>query len=188
MSEPTRRLLHTRHIVCRGYERSDGLFDVEAQLQDLKSDTTHLLFKQVPSGAPIHDLRITLTIDRTGLILHASASTDSGPSPYCADINAAYASLAGVRIAAGFRKQVKERLGGKRGCTHLTELLGPLATTALQTLMGARPVGDDAAAHIAQMIDSCYAWRADGEVVRFVRERHDEALLDHAPALGARRP
>ena len=173
--KPTRRLLHTRHIVCNGYERSDGLFDIEARLTDIKADTADLLYKQVPAGEPLHDLRITLTIDATGLIRRASASTDTGPSPYCAQINAAYESLVGVRIAAGFRKQVKERVGGKHGCTHLTELLGPLATTALQTLMGIRPGGSDADAHIAQMIDTCHAWRADGEVVRFVRKRRDQA-------------
>ena len=35
-------------------------------------------------------------------------------------------------------KEVKSRLSGPKGCTHLTELLGPIATTAIQTLMGWR--------------------------------------------------
>jgi hypothetical protein len=185
---PTRRLLHTRHIVCNGYERSDGLFDIEARLTDIKADTADLLYKQVPAGEPLHDLRITLTIDATGLIRRASASTDTGPSPYCAQINAAYKSLAGVRIAAGFRQQVKERVGGKHGCTHLTELLGPLATTALQTLMGTRPGGGNADAHLAQMIDTCHAWRADGEVVRFVRKRRSETSRDCDAVIDAEKP
>jgi hypothetical protein len=185
---PTRRLLHTRHIVCNGYERSDGLFDIEARLTDIKADTADLLYKQVPAGEPLHDLRITLTIDATGLIRRASASTDTGPSPYCAQINAAYESLAGVRIAAGFRQQVKERVGGKHGCTHLTELLGPLATTALQTLMGTRPGGGNADAHLAQMIDTCHAWRADGEVVRFVRKRRSETSRDCDAVIDAEKP
>ncbi|CAG9248770.1 DUF2889 domain-containing protein [Paraburkholderia caribensis] len=186
--KPTRRLLHTRHIVCSGYERSDGLFDIEARLTDIKADTADLLYKQVPAGEPLHDLRITLTIDATGLIRRANASTDTGPSPYCAQINAAYESLAGVRIAAGFRQQVKERVGGKHGCTHLTELLGPLATTALQTLMGTRPGGGDADAHLAQMTDTCHAWRADGEVVRFVRKRRSETSRDRDAAIDAEKP
>jgi hypothetical protein len=78
---------------------------------------------------------------------------------------------------------VKERVGGKHGCTHLTELLGPLATTALQTLMGARPGGSGAGAHIAQMIDTCHAWRADGEIVRFVRKRRSEASCNGDSAI-----
>lgn len=170
-SAPRRRLLHTRTIACHGYARSDGLFDIEAHMRDTKADTADLLFKTVPAGEPIHEMRITLTIDSTGMIHAAVASTDSGPSPYCAEINAAYASLAGVRIGAGFMKQVRERVGGRNGCTHLTELLGPLATTALQTLMGSRGIGGNGSSQRDEMIDNCHAWRADGEIVRFLRDR-----------------
>jgi len=168
---PRRRLLHTRAIACHGYERSDGMFDIEARMQDTKADTADLLYKTVPAGEPIHAMRITLTIDSTGLIHAAVASTDNGPSPYCAEINAAYASLAGVRIGAGFMKQVRQRVGGRNGCTHLTELLGPLATTALQTLMGSRGISENGKSQSEQMIDNCHAWREDGEIVRFLRER-----------------
>ena len=31
-----RQLLHLRDIALRGYERADGLFDIEAQLTDTK--------------------------------------------------------------------------------------------------------------------------------------------------------
>ena len=36
-----RRLMHTRSIECRGYEREDGLWDIEAHLVDTKT-YTHL--------------------------------------------------------------------------------------------------------------------------------------------------
>jgi hypothetical protein len=32
-----RELLHSRDIVLRGYQRADGLYDIEAQLTDAKS-------------------------------------------------------------------------------------------------------------------------------------------------------
>jgi hypothetical protein len=177
----TRRLVHTRHVECRGFERSDGLFEIEGRMLDTKADDADLLFKVVPAGSPIHEMRLVVTIDAKLVIHHIEAHTDVGPSRFCAEINAAYGSLKGVAIGAGFMKEVKSRLAGAKGCTHLTELLGPIATTAIQTLMGLRnrnmttrerqPADQAANLQAQPMVDTCYAWRADGDVVRFVAER-----------------
>jgi hypothetical protein len=171
---PTRRPVHTRRIECVGFERSDGLFDIEGRMVDTKADDANLIFKVVPA-----------------------AHTDAAPSRYCAEINAAYDCLKGLTIGAGFMKEVKSRLTGTRGCTHLSELLGPIATTAIQTLMGLRGTGrlkreppdepDRAGTTVAlPMTDTCYAWRADGEVVRFVLQRKREASSTGAQAVAER--
>lgn len=176
---PSRRPLHCRQIVCTGYVRSDGLFDIEGRMQDTKSDDSTLLFKEVPAGEPIHAMRVVVTVDAGLMIHHIEARTEIGPSPFCADINEAYAALKGVTLAAGFMKEVKRRVGGARGCTHLTELLGPIATTAIQTMMGLHSSTAPERARVEEdkhraghpMVDTCYAWRRDGEVVNFVRSR-----------------
>lgn len=134
----TRRPVHTRRIECAGYERSDGLFDIEGHMIDTKADDANLIFKVVPAGSPIHDMRIVVTVDSRLVIHRIEARTEAAPSRYCAEINAAYACLAGVAIGAGFMKEVRRRLAGTSGCTHLSELLGPIATTAIQTLIGLR--------------------------------------------------
>jgi hypothetical protein len=176
---PARRLAHTRQIVCSGYARSDGLFDIEASLQDTKADDANLLFKTVPAGGSIHAMRLVVTID-TQFVIHAiEARTEVAPTPYCAEINAAYNALVGISLTAGFMKEVKSRVGGARGCTHLTELLGPIATTAFQTIMGMRSLvakesesvhADDRRAG-QPMLDTCHAWRRDGEVAAIVASR-----------------
>jgi hypothetical protein len=64
--------------------------------------------------------------------------------------------------------EVKRRLGGGLGCTHVRELLGPVATTALQAVAAARtdrltalrPDG------VPKKIDSCFAYAADGDLVK----------------------
>lgn len=180
-TEPTRRLAHTRQIVCNGYVRDDGLYDIEARMTDTKGHHANLLFKEVPAGGAIHDMWLTITVDAGLVIREARSHTGTAPTPYCAQINAAYAKLVGVKIGGGFMKEVKARVGGTKGCTHLTELLGPMATTAFQTIMGlqngaaAALGGSDGnggrRAPLLPMIDTCHAWRADGEVVRIVRER-----------------
>jgi hypothetical protein len=180
--------------VCSGHARSDGLFDIEGRMQDIKADDSDLLCKTVPRGAPIHAMRIVLTIDAQKVIRHVEAHTDAGPTPWCAHINEAYASLAGVTIGAGFMKEVKRRLGGRLGCTHLTELLGPIATTAIQTMMGLETMRHPDRKPAAPgrragqpMIDSCYAWRDGGEVVRMVKSRRQasEAEREEADTPGA---
>lgn len=174
-----RKVAHVRQIVCTGYAREDGLYDIEARMTDTKGHDSALLFKDVPTGGAIHDMWLTITIDANLVIRAAHARTDTAPTPWCAQINEAYAKLAGVAIGNGFMKEVKARLGGTRGCTHLTELLGPMATTAFQTLMGLRQDAHERLADAARgerapllpMLDTCHAWRADGEVVQVLRER-----------------
>lgn len=180
----SRRLLHNRRIVCTSYVRSDGLFDVEGCMQDTKADDSKLLFKRVPAGAPIHAMRVVVTIDSELVIHHIEAHTEIGPSPFCADINEAYAALRGITLGAGFMKEVKRRVGGAKGCTHLTELLGPIATTAIQTMMGLRSTTtpEHARADATRlpagqtMVDTCHAWRQNGEVIKFLRSRDRDSV------------
>ena len=180
---PARRLAHTRQIDCRGYARDDGLYDIEARMTDTKGHLSYLLFKEVPAGGAIHDMWFTLTVDAEFVIREAYSRTEMAPTPYCPEVNAFYAKLAGIKLGSGFMREVKARVGGARGCTHLTELLGPMATTAYQTIMGLKnhgqpgaPAQDDQADKQAlPMLNSCHAWREGGEVVQIVRERRQPA-------------
>lgn len=187
---PSRRAVHTRRFECTGFERSDGLFDIEGRMTDTKAEDSDLLFKLVPAGSPIHEMRIVVTIDAAMVIQHIEAHTDSSPSRYCTEINQAYLGLKGVTIGAGFMKEVRSRLSGPNGCTHLTEMLGPIATTAIQTLMGLSnsrkgtltPAGEPGRVAALPMVDTCHAWRAGGEVVRFVEQRSRAASPPTAQA------
>jgi hypothetical protein len=182
-STPARKMAHTRRIVCTGYMREDGLFDIEAHMTDVKGHDSDLLFKAVPGGAPIHDMWLTITVDANLVIRGAHAHTAAAPTPWCARISESYAKLVGIAIGGGYMKEVKARLGGVLGCTHLTELLGPIATTAFQTIMGLRNDAHASLAEAAQgghapllpLLDTCQAWRADGEVVRVLRQRSGES-------------
>ena len=177
-----RRPVHTRHIECVGFERGDGLFDIEGSMRDTKASDADLLLKTVPAGSPVHDMRIVVTIDSKLVIRHIETHTNASPSRFCTEINDAYKSLTGLSIGAGFMKEVKSRLAGPGGCTHLTELLGPIATTAIQTLMGLRKTpsdhGDSAdgeeTTRMHPMVDTCYAWRAGGDVVQFAMRRRQQ--------------
>ena len=175
LSPPVERtLLHRRSILCEGYEREDGLWDIEAQLLDTRAFEVPLPFGGVLApGEPLHQMGLRITIDRDTVVRAAEPLTAHGPSPECRDIANAYQQLVGLRIGAGFSAAVKKLFGGRLGCTHLTDLLGPLATTAMQTLWAAQirnsSRGDDTPIRIGSpktLIDSCHAFRSDGEIVR----------------------
>ena len=164
-----RRLLHTREVVCHGYRRADGLYDIEGRLRDLSVEGTWMIFHGLEAGEAIHDMRLVLTID-TDLVIHrAEAFMDSTATPYCGPAAEVYGRLAGLKIGPGFRQAAKARVGGVIGCTHLTELLGPMGTTAMQTMFselreakrqrgGAFPEGP---LPRPVVIDTCRAYRAD---------------------------
>lgn len=132
-----RDLAHDRTIICRGWRRVDGMWDIEGHLVDTKTYGFPNEFRgQVHAGEPIHDMWLRLTIDADLTVVDAEAATDAGPFPICPDITPNFKRLIGLTIGDGWRRAVRERLGGVEGCTHLVELLGPLATTAYQTIFG----------------------------------------------------
>jgi hypothetical protein len=83
-------------------------------------------------------------------------------------ITPAFARLEGLRVGAGWRRAVQERLGGVQGCTHLVELLGPIATTAYQTIhvWRARHEPSLETDRPPRHLNSCHALARDGELVR----------------------
>lgn len=180
---PERKAIHTRRVSCTGYERADGLLDIEAEMQDISPTGTDLLFRAVPAGGAIHHMRIVMTVDRDLVIQDIRATIAAGPTEYCTAIESAYAGLKGLQIRAGFRQQAKAIVGGVRGCTHLTELLGPLATTATQTTMaigrrernGRWPGEGTGPMPRPVLINSCHTYHEDGEAAKLLWPEHRRA-------------
>jgi len=166
-----RALLHTRQVQCTGWEREDGLFDIEGRMSDVRTLDQDGARGNVPrrAGEPVHLMSLRITVDAHLCIVAAEACTHQAPFEDCGHINGAYQRLVGLQIKGGFSKAVKERFAGEQGCTHLTELLGPMATTAFQTLGPAlerrrvargEPLEDPASQRRLQ--GSCYGLRTGG--------------------------
>ncbi len=167
-----RQPIHGRQIDCRGYRRDDGLWDIEGHLVDIKTYAFDSDYRgRIEPGDPVHEMWVRVTVDDNLVIRAIEAVTDKSPFPACPAITANFARLEGLRIRPGFLSQVRERLGGIEGCTHLVELMGPVATTAYQTVYPYRRrlAGGDrppAPKERPRLIDTCHAFRSDGEVVK----------------------
>ena len=132
-----RQSLHRRNITIRGYKREDGLFDIEGHLHDTKDIDFKVASGMRAAGEPVHSMWLRITIDATLTIVDAEASSEAMPYiGYCDQITPDYRKLIGLAIRPGFSDRVRKRLGGTHGCTHITELVGALATTAFQTMAG----------------------------------------------------
>jgi hypothetical protein len=179
----TRVELHHRRIEMHGYRRSDGLYEVEGRLTDRKPvDFEPLLGgKRVPAGEALHDMAVTIVFDSQMLVHGIRSVTNAAPYAICPEGGLALQSLTGLRMAGGWNKEVRQRLAGAQGCTHLMEMMGPLATVAFQTLSEDRralPTPVDADGR-PRKIDSCYAYGAQRELVRMHWPRfHRPAAAD----------
>ncbi|MEZ5932332.1 MAG: DUF2889 domain-containing protein [Alphaproteobacteria bacterium] len=168
-SPEEREPIHHRRIDCRGYRRKDGLWDIEGHLTDVKSYAfPNKLRGEIQPGEPLHDMWLRLTLDDSLTVIRAEAATAAAPFAVCPAITPAFAKLEGLKIGPGWRRAVAQLLGGIQGCTHLVELLGPLATTAYQTIhtwnaqRNPRVETDRPPSHL----NTCHALARDGDVVK----------------------
>lgn len=171
LSRPSpRKLMHTRRIECCGYEREDGLWDIEAHLVDTKTylHTRHHGGRERQPGQPVHDMWLRLTIDLDMKVHDAEAATAEGPYPHCGAIAPNFKALVGLTIGPGWRRRTLELLGGIRGCTHLVELLGPIGTTAFQATGRARESRKPSLGVTKKpyQLNACHVYKDDSEAVR----------------------
>lgn len=173
-----RRHVHTRAIVMRGFQRDDGLWDIEGELKDTK---THVWPSwedgEQPPDVPVHHMLVRVTLDSAYTVQAVAAALPATPFPECNDGGPPLQGLVGASMSRGWRKAIEATLGGVRGCTHLRELLMNLGTVAYQTIGGelrraewealpAPRVHPPLATAPKPHWDKCIGWRLDGEVIR----------------------
>lgn len=168
-----RNLAHTRVVTCHGYKREDGLWDIEGRIVDTKP----YRFPNKDRGGwikadeALHDISIRITINFEMKVIDAEAVIDSSPYNYCKCVVAIAKNLVGLQIAPGWTLKSKAAMGKNRGCTHLTELLGPVATTAIQTITSEtmkrskQDVGDPVES-ASLFLNSCHSLAAGSPVVK----------------------
>ena len=168
-ASPERQLKHRRNIDVQIYSRGNGLWEVDAHITDARPRDTQMSFGLLPAGQPIHDMLLRLVVDERFNIVEAGAQTTA--MPYRGECNSygdLYSRLVGLNLMKGFRHAVKERLGGVKGCTHITELGQVLPTAVVQAFAGVvlDTRGEHEGSQQPFQIDRCHALRSDGPVVR----------------------
>ncbi len=168
-----RDLVHTRVVTCHGYKREDGLWDIEGRIVDTKpyGFANKDRGGWIEADEALHDMSVRITVDAQLNVVDAEAIIDEAPHNYCKSISSVAKNLVGLKIAPGWTNKSRVAMGNNHGCTHLTELLGPVATTAIQTMASERMKHKKAAEKTrngfkSPFIDSCHALAADSPVVK----------------------
>ena len=140
LSQPKDRSpAHRRTITLDGYARDDGAYDIEAELIDTKAHSfPSRAHGEIKKGEALHHMHVRVTVTEEMEIIAAEAVTIQGPYHECPQGANAIANLVGETIRPGWKKVVTRAIGGVQGCTHITELMGPVATVAFQTIYGER--------------------------------------------------
>ena len=177
LTEPApRKLAHTRVVTCQGYQRDDGLWDIEGRIVDTKPYRFQNRDRGgwIEADEALHDMCIRLTINLDLEVIDVDAVIDYSPFNYCKSVSQVARNLIGLQIAPGWTQKSKRAMGANRGCTHLTELLGPVATTAIQTIASAKSRLGQAKARRSSnvFLDSCHTYASDSPVVKLHWPEH----------------
>jgi len=157
--------LHRRSIEYEAFDGGETMV-VVGRLRDSRpwADGTR-------SIATVHDMELRVTV-RVGdlTITEAAAEMRAFPHTECPGIVASFAALAGLSVTRGYTRQVQDRFGGPKGCTHLEQLarsLGPVvvqAVTSRRALAVSRGESEDllTGAGSPWARNSCHVWAEGG--------------------------
>ena len=158
---------HQRTITLDGYVREDGLFDIEAELKDTKAYSfPSRAHGEIKKGEALHHMHVRVTVCENFEVKAAEAVTYAGPYHECPQGAKAIENLVGKTIQPGWKKIVQRAMGGQQGCTHITELMGPVATIAFQTIYAEKAkrlreadtqANSETAPQMSGLLNSCYA-------------------------------
>lgn len=169
-----RKHLHTRRVTYCGYQREDGLWEIEAEISDTKTYALKMPDQStLQSGTPVHDMAIRVTLDDSMTICEIVTSMSSAPFPECSQAKDPMQLMIGCTMGPGWRQAIEKQLGDIKGCTHLRELLFNMATVAYQTIPSYRKhqriqagLPDVSSKNPPFYLGKCMAWDFNGPVVK----------------------
>jgi hypothetical protein len=180
LPEPaSREPVCTRSIVCRSFRRDDGLIDIDGRFIDTRPFDYESPFRGVcHAGSALHHMQLRLTVDRGRHVVAVASAMPSTPYETCPEVNPNFQRLVGLSLGRGFKKALRERLGGVDGCTHVLALLDTMAAAAVQAFASnnyaPRRPGQPEPVRVFKLealVDTCHSYRSDGPVMARLKAR-----------------
>ena len=170
--------LHTRNIEVKTYYYDEQRMIVEGFLKDDRFQESHWMTgEKFPSGI-VHHMAIRLLVNCSNLLIEdIDVDLISVPREACRETIGCLAPIKGLIITKGFTAKVKRLIGGKKGCTHLVELILAMAPAAIQgyaTYQSRKQVvfdPDHAKMILEFLVNTCLVWREDGPLVEMFKKK-----------------
>ncbi len=170
--------VHSRLVEVRTYPAGDGKLVVEGRLRDERFVPGYHWNREAFTPGVIHNLVVRFLVGEVPpVILDAEAEMLDVPNEGCPDTLDSIETMKGLSIASGYGEEVRKRMGGVKGCAHLTQLVMIMGTAALHGawIAGSReprpvPATPEAFAGLSRLVNSCRLWRKDGPILAELRE------------------
>jgi hypothetical protein len=164
--------IQSRSIEIATYECDDEHIIVCGELRDRRLVRTYTLEGTQREPDVVHHMRICMKVAvRTHTIEEIEAELPRVPHDECAEMHRTLEEIKGFALRRGFSSKVRKKLGGRRGCIHLTTLLLAMAPAALQGYWvhndrkpERRKISGEHLEHY--LIDTCRVWRREGPLVQ----------------------
>jgi len=165
-----RSKIHTRNISLTTYPQSDSRVLVQGELKDQRYIPVFDVTGKPRAPGTIHHMSVFLLIDPNPLtIIQAEARMLTVPMEECQATLDRVAQLQGVEIKSGFSSQIRQIMGGNRGCTHLCGLVVAMGQEIVHGWLTQKrskespiPASLDQVKEKEFLIDSCRIWKKDG--------------------------
>lgn len=169
---PKGEKLHTRNIEVTTYDCDGERIIVEGTLKDDRCQDSHMMTGEKLHSGTIHHMSVRLLVNCSNLLIEdVDVDLISVPREVCRETIGCLTPIKGLTITKGFTAKVKKLAGGKKGCTHLVELLLAIAPAAIQgyaSFQSKKPTDfdpDRAKMFLQFLVNTCRAWREDGPLV-----------------------
>ncbi|MBU3914006.1 DUF2889 domain-containing protein [bacterium] len=162
--------VHGRMIDMKTYVVDDDTVIVEGELRDDRYQIAYDLTGMKQTAGPIHHLVIRLLIHVKSMeIADAEAEMPHVPHEECKVTLESMADIIGLEIKSGFIKNVQNKLGGIKGCAHMTHLLTVMSQAVFQGVVVVQrkdrtplPENIDEMKGLENLIGSCKMWEPGG--------------------------
>jgi hypothetical protein len=170
--------VHQRKIEIRTVPLDNGQIIVEGWLTDNRLLAGyHWDGRPRPPGV-VHRIGVRLLVgDWPPAIQEAEAEMVDIPHELCPTVADSIQKIVGVSVAAGFSEQIRRRLGGVEGCSHLTHLLLAMGPAILHGFWAQHsrkprplPRTKEEVQGLPYLINSCQLWRENGPLLQLVDE------------------
>lgn len=174
--------VHERRMELRTYPAEDNKVIVEGWLRDERfEEGYHWNGQRRPPGV-VHWMCVRMLVgDWPIKILDAEAEMPGVPHELCVETMESLQKIIGLPIVSGYSDEVRKRLGGVNGCTHMTHLIvtmGPAALHGFWAQQSRKPMpvpkSFDEIAALPYLLNSCQLWAEDGPFVKMMKEEIDK--------------
>jgi hypothetical protein len=178
--------IHTRDIRLATYSHTDSRVIVHGVLKDKRYLKTFDVTGAVREPGTIHHMDVKFLINSNPLrIEDAQAQMLHVPLPECHSTLDLVDRLKGMEIKSGFSKNIHTIMGGKKGCTHLCQLIVTMGQEIVQGWLThngqnkpVAPASLDALDEKKFLINSCRMWTPKGPKMKSLERAIKQGYSD----------